>query len=414
MEEHTNKPLSQERVLAEQLRVSQRQLPAAIWVGLILAFAITWLFYAALPGILVFGWLAAVVMISLLRLFSVQYIATDQFTPADAGKYALRYTITAFLLGSTWASLAFLLPYMGTEERIIIFVLLISIAGGALTTTAAHVMSYYAYAYPILIAYATHAFLLQERIWVTLGILTLVYGVYMTIAGWKLYTSLQESILLRYGWQETADKLNVVKGELNEELASRKRTEKQLTAVMQDLEKAVSHLEQLAAIDELTGIPNRRSFDAAIAREWNRARRDKMNIALLMIDVDHFKSYNDIYHHQEGDTALKQVATTLSRFAKRPGDIAARYGGEEFALILANPTTDYVTQLAEELRQTINALEIAHSGSTTSEFLTVSIGTSICHVPENDDYSVLIREADQALYEAKHAGRNQVKISVAC
>ena len=414
MDEQLNKVLPPERILAEQLRMSQRQLPAAIWVGLILAIALAWFFSALLPAALVLGWLAVLIAISFIRLFSVRHIASDQFSPADARKYATRYTVTAFLLGSTWASLAFLLPYVGTEERMVIFVLLISIAGGALTTTAAYITSFYTYAYPILIAYAANAFLLPERIWVTLGVISVVYAVYMTIAGWKLYMSLQESILLRYSWQETADTLNTVKEELHEELAGRKRTEQQLTTVMADLEKAVSHLEQLAAIDELTGIPNRRSFDAAIAREWNRARRDEVNIALLMIDVDHFKNYNDIYHHQQGDVALKQVATTLSKYAKRPGDVTARYGGEEFALILSNPTPDYVQQTAEQLRQHILDLQIPHSGSATDAFLTVSIGTAICHVPQNDDYSVLIREADQALYEAKHAGRNQVKVAAAC
>jgi len=404
----TDLTITPPHILAEQLRISHRQLPAALRLGLVLAFAISWIFYPVIPKSILITWLFCFVVASLLRYFSLQHIASDGFNEEEADRYALRYAVTAFLLGSTWASLAFLLPYVGTEERILIFVLLISIASSALTTTAAHVISFYCYAYPILIAYAAHAFLLGERIWTMLGLLTMVYGLYMTLAAWKLSSSLRESISLRYSWQETADTLEKTREELNKELDSRTVAENKLKSVMTELEQAVSHLEQLAAIDELTGIPNRRSFDAAIAREWNRARREQSSIALLMIDVDYFKNFNDLYLHQQGDEALKQVAQSLRQFAQRPGDTAARYGGEEFALILVNPSSGYVKKTAENLRQHILELHIKHAGSEVSDYLTVSIGTAMSTAPGNDDYSVLISAADSALYEAKQAGRNQV------
>ena len=396
-------------ILAEQLRISYRQLPTAIRLGLLLGLAIAWFFYSRIPDNVIFTWLACLFAASLARLFSLRHISSDNFSKKEATRYAFRYALTGFLLGSTWASMAFLLPYVGTEECILIFVVLISITGGTLTTTAGHVISFYSYSYPILIAYAAHAFLLDGDIWTIIGVMTMVYGVYMTIAGWKLYNSLRESITLRYSWQEIADVLETTRQELNIELESRTVAEDKLKSVMGELEQAVNHLEQLAAIDELTGIPNRRTFDAAIAREWNRARREQTSIALLMIDVDFFKNYNDLYLHQQGDEALKQVAQTLRQFAQRPGDSAARYGGEEFAIILANPTADYVKKIAERLRRNIQDLQIKHEGSDTSEFLTVSVGTALCNAPKNDDYSVLISDADSALYEAKHAGRNQVK-----
>jgi|GEM_PF-116478 len=396
-------------ILAEQLRVSYRQLPAAIRLGVVLALGITFIFYQAIPHGLMFIWLACLIAASLLRIFSLRHIASDQFNEDEASKYAVRYAITAFILGSTWASLTFLLPYIDTQERILIFVLLITIVGGALTTTASHVISYYSYSYPILITYAAHAFLLEGRIWTMLGILTVIYALYMTIAAWKLYASMQDSIALRYSWQEIADVLETTRQELNTELDNRTAAEEKLKSVMGELEQAVSHLEQLAAIDELTGIPNRRTFDAAIAREWNRARREQTNIALLMIDVDYFKNYNDFYHHQKGDEVLKQVAQALTRYAQRPGDTVARYGGEEFALVLVDPTADHVAKIAEELREAVLELEIQHDKSEISEFLTVSVGTAVSTAPSNDDYSVLISSADAALYEAKQAGRNQVR-----
>lgn len=400
-------------VLAEQLRMSYRQLPAALRLGVILAVGLCWLFYGAIPEDIMFGWLAAIIIFSLIRFLSLKQIATEQFSEEQANHYARRYTVTAFLLGSTWASVAFLLPYVGNEDRILIFVLLIAISGGALTTTAAHVISFYSYTYPIMGAYAAHAFVLGERMWLLVGLLTVIYMLYMTIAAWKLYISLQETIILRYKWQETADDLDRVKQELNTELISRKNAEKRLTKVMVELERAVNNLEELAAIDELTGIPNRRSFDAAIAREWSRARREHSSIALLMIDVDYFKKYNDLYHHQKGDEALRSVAKTLGQYAQRPGDMAARYGGEEFALILVNSSEGHVNRLADQLRRNVRELQIEHEGSESGGYLTVSIGTAISNDPGDDDYSALIRAADHALYDAKRAGRNQVKSALA-
>lgn len=400
-------------ILAEQLRMSYRQLPAALRLGVILAGGLCWLFYGVIPNHIMFGWLAAIIIFSSIRYLSLRHIASEQFSQEQAAPYARRYMITAFLLGSTWAAVAFLLPYVDTEERILIFVLLIAISGGALTTTAAHVISFYSYSYPIMVVYAAHAFTLEGRVWLLVGLLTVIYAIYMTIAAWKLYASLQESIVLRFNWQETADNLERVKQELNIELISRKNAEKQLTRLKTELEKAVHHLEELAAIDELTGIPNRRSFDAAIAREWSRARREQSCIALLMIDVDYFKNYNDLYHHQRGDEALKSVAKILNQYAQRPGDMAARYGGEEFALILVNSSEDHVQKLAEKLRRHVRELQIEHEGSESGGYLTISIGTAISNAPADDDYSSLISAADNALYEAKRAGRNQVKSAIA-
>ena len=400
-------------VLAEQLRMSYRQLPAALRLGVILAGGLCWLFYGDIQDQIIFGWLAAIIIFSLVRYLSLRHIATEQFSQEQAPHYARRYMLTAFLLGSTWAAVAFLLPYVDAEERILIFVLLIAISGGALTTTAAHVISFYAYTYPIMVAYAAHAFTLEGSVWLLVGLLTVIYALYMTIAAWKLYASLQETIILRFNWQETADNLERVKQELNIELISRKNAEKQLTRLKTELEKAVHHLEELAAIDELTGIPNRRSFDAAIAREWGRARREQNCIALLMIDVDYFKKYNDLYHHQRGDEALRSVARILNQYAQRPGDMAARYGGEEFTLILVNSSEEHVKNLAEKLRRHVRELQIEHEGSESGGYLTVSVGTAVSNAPTDDDYSSLIGAADHALYEAKRAGRNQVKSAIA-
>lgn len=167
-------------------------------------------------------------------------------------------------------------------------------------------------------------------------------------------------------------------------------------------------LEQLSMQDGLTGIANRRCFDQALERAWLHSQRSGDTLALAMIDVDHFKAYNDQYGHAAGDEALKQVAFVLSSAMKRPYDLAARYGGEEFVLLL--PGIDQVHAVLEQLRTAIMALDIAHSQSTAADVLTISCGALVKSARDGVALAELLQRADAALYEAKHQGRNRVVI----
>lgn len=174
-----------------------------------------------------------------------------------------------------------------------------------------------------------------------------------------------------------------------------------------DLKKLQENLTQLAITDGLTGISNRRSFDRQLLTEWNRALRVQQSLAVVILDVDLFKKYNDYYGHQAGDECLKQISHVLTDSCNRNSDFVARYGGEEFAMILPETTSPLVVM--EKLFQTLEALAIPHA---MSEFglVTVSAGISI-RVPKHDeDSSILIREADEALYTAKNQGRNQAAL----
>jgi diguanylate cyclase (GGDEF)-like protein len=166
----------------------------------------------------------------------------------------------------------------------------------------------------------------------------------------------------------------------------------------------------LVARDSLSGLMNRRAFDEHLLRVWQHALRDRRSMALLMIDIDHFKEYNDAAGHQAGDLALRSVARTVQGFARRPLDLAARYGGEEFAVILYDLPIQHVQDTAERIRHMVENLGIspmgAHSGPQT--VITVSIGVS-CFVPMiGRTVQGSIQLADEALYEAKEAGRNRV------
>ena len=161
--------------------------------------------------------------------------------------------------------------------------------------------------------------------------------------------------------------------------------------------------------DGLTGIANRRHFDVAIEREHRRARRHGTPLSLLMIDIDHFKAYNDHYGHQKGDQCLIQVAAALSGMLKRSADLMARYGGEEFAMILPDTDTAQATQMAEAIRARAEALAIAHAHGGASGVVTVSIGVATRSVASAVNIDTLIGAADRALYRAKKNGRNRVE-----
>jgi len=167
-------------------------------------------------------------------------------------------------------------------------------------------------------------------------------------------------------------------------------------------------LNELAQRDGLTRLYNRRIFDDYIQRVWRQARRDKVSVEVIFIDIDHFKVFNDLYGHQAGDDCLRRVAGCIAVAAKRPFDFSARYGGEEFVLVLYGPPHDYARSLPERLRQSVMELGIRHEGSRVASAITVSVGVAIADPSSGRSMTGAIQAADEALYEAKQCGRNRV------
>ena len=168
-------------------------------------------------------------------------------------------------------------------------------------------------------------------------------------------------------------------------------------------------LQRAAYLDPLTKIANRRHFDSFLEKEWQRAVRSGGVLSLVVLDVDHFKLYNDSLGHPAGDTCLQQVAQAINAHACRPGDLAARYGGEEFVMLFSETEAESAMQLAETIRANIEALHLPHPRSNTSSWITVSIGVATIRPHQLDNREALFVAADRALYVAKEAGRNQVR-----
>lgn len=184
-------------------------------------------------------------------------------------------------------------------------------------------------------------------------------------------------------------------------------TTKVMENILRELNVTNEKLRVLSMLDELTGVPNRRSLDDYLAREWGYAMRRREPLTLLMIDVDFFKLYNDTYGHQTGDDCLQKVAGILNDTTTRSGDLIARYGGEEFVVALRNTDSLGGQEVAECLRQRVEDLRIPHHGSEISPYVTISLGIATM-VPEPQySHKALLEAADQALYQAKDNGRNQ-------
>jgi diguanylate cyclase (GGDEF)-like protein len=169
-------------------------------------------------------------------------------------------------------------------------------------------------------------------------------------------------------------------------------------------------LREMVARDGLTGIQNRRMFDQHIERVWQQAVREEERVAVLLIDIDCFKDYNDRYGHQAGDECLRAVAVSLSQCARRPLDFVARYGGEEFAVVLYEASREYVAEVLTRIQRSIAELNIPHEASRVASRLTVSIGAAFIMPTGSRTHEGLIQLADEALYSAKEQGRNQVVV----
>lgn len=217
-------------------------------------------------------------------------------------------------------------------------------------------------------------------------------------AGWRYSVRLQTELAEQL-------RLRVALAQVNTEL------EDKVQQRTQALEEVNHQLEVLSVTDALTRLANRRRFDAVWLDEWQRALRQATPLAVIMLDVDHFKAYNDHYGHQQGDECLRQVGEVLLTTVRRAGELVARYGGEEFVVVLPGTSVIHAMAVAESIRANIQAAGIAHAHSGVAAVVTVSLGVAVGIPTQGDARDALVHAADAALYRAKDQGRNRVVLS---
>jgi diguanylate cyclase (GGDEF)-like protein len=178
----------------------------------------------------------------------------------------------------------------------------------------------------------------------------------------------------------------------------------------QELSYAVEMLAKISAEDALTQIANRREFDRRLNLEWSRAKRESKMLALVLVDVDCFKNYNDHYGHPAGDDCLQKIALVLRNVPKRPADLVARFGGEEFVALLPGIGLEDAAKLAERMRQAVLDLQIPHAASRVASGVTASFGVAAMRPMAHGQPIELVAAADAALYSAKNKGRNRVEM----
>ncbi|GMU43134.1 MAG: diguanylate cyclase [Xanthomonadales bacterium] len=174
-----------------------------------------------------------------------------------------------------------------------------------------------------------------------------------------------------------------------------------------ELKRQADFLRSMAFNDGLTGVANRRWFDERLQVEWLRCRRNKLPLSLILLDLDHFKAYNDHYGHQAGDDCLRAVAAAMKARLGRPADLLARYGGEEFVCLLPETPAEGARAKSEDLGRAVFDLGIPHAGSATAPVVTISRGVATAAPAVEGSPSELLARADERLYAAKHAGRNR-------
>ena len=400
------------------LETLQEQVWTVVIGSLVVAFIIAY-FYVGQIGTTVFIALLAFIAALLIGRLAAATIAKSHVHRSSNPRVWLNiYGLYMMLKGSAWGMIGWYLSYyMSAEELLIYLFCMAGLAAGATATAAAHPLGYMLYNVPVALGiiyiYKSNRY---GTIWVPTLLMTVFIGVTLATCV-RLHKMIRKSIVFGYENAELAGRLERKSKSLHEanyKLAGLLESQYSKMHSLLDERKASSKKEQqlkhIAFTDALTGVPNRRAFDLKLEEQWNIAKRNKLPFSLIMIDIDHFKSYNDHAGHQAGDDCLSQIADILKQHLRRASDTLCRYGGEEFAVILSYESGLEGEKIAEELRLAIESAKIEHP-DPQFDTVTISLGVGSIEPRSSAKTRELINLADAALYRAKSAGRNRAVLN---
>ncbi len=325
-------------------------------------------------------WISALVLVNGGRLALLWAFKRAPRVGSDLAIWRRLFVLGACAAGLVWGAAGVLLFHPTS----FVYQVLLAFALGGLMAGAVPLLSfldraYSCFAIPILAPISVQILAMGDRLHLFMGLMVLIFGFTMLATSARMRRFFQDSVELRA----------------------------QLSVSIETSQE----LEQMLRIDTLTGIANRRLFDEMLEEEWRRAQRDGTVLAVIIADIDHFKSFNDRYGHPAGDRCLIAVAHAMRDALHRPGDLVARIGGEEFAFLLPDTPLPGARAVAEQVRRGVLGLGLRHEAPSVAGQVTVSLGLAVADDPAIASPDDLLRAADQALYRAKRGGRNQAAVA---
>jgi diguanylate cyclase (GGDEF)-like protein len=358
------------------------------------------MFWSSLDAVYLFGWAGSFVGFLLLSFwYTSNALSQRRYQVAPARVY-WRLIILAGLTGAAW-SVAYLYaaPVIPKEMQHVFLMLIVIIAALSVGVTVVvreyFIVYLFASIWPI--AWWTLVHYWEQPHNLIIGIFLLLICAVLVCVTNRMYETFRNLIASVWEREAISQELGVLTSSLRGRNTQLRDARKQLT--------------ELANVDELTGLGNRRMVNTVLKAEINRSRRSGTPLSIILLDVDYFKNYNDTYGHLAGDGVLQLLSEVMRRAATRAGEVVGRFGGEEFILILPGANNSAAVRTARRLQTAVNREHIAHSSSKVANHLTVSQGLVTARPSSELEPGQLIELADKALYEAKGAGRNCIKTS---
>jgi diguanylate cyclase (GGDEF)-like protein len=366
-------------------------------VGVVATVMMFWSFMD-FTGILL--WAAAFLILLLVRSLQMSNALVERRYQTKPKRVYWQLIIGAALTGAVWSAV-----YIYAASRVpvtmqYVFLLLIVMITAFSLGFSVVIREYFVvYVFTSLwpIAWWSLAHYWEQPYNMLIGLVLLAFCALLIFVCDQTYKSFRNMISLTWEREHIAQEL----GDLTNSLRDRNR----------QLRDARRQLTDLANVDELTGLGNRRLVNSTLRDEINRARRSGAELSLIMLDVDYFKNYNDTYGHPAGDTVLQKLADLMQRASTRAGEVVARYGGEEFILVLPGASADSAMRTASRLRDLVNEERISHETSEVEKFITVSQGVITVQPDGELEPADLVQRVDNALYEAKDSGRNTIAVA---
>tara|TARA_R110001592_G_scaffold295594_2_gene565680 strand:- start:26365 stop:27564 length:1200 start_codon:yes stop_codon:yes gene_type:complete len=389
----------EELFVAQLETLMQNGRVATLGAHLIGMIATVLLFWQYLPLSITLLWAAAFTILLLLRSLQMSNALVERLYQTRPRRVYWQLIIGTAVTGAIWSAIyiyaATRVPITVQYMLLLIIVMITAFSVGYSVVIREYFIVYvFASLWPIAWWSLVHYW--DQSYNLLIGLLMLAFCALLVSVSDQVYKSFRNMIALNWERETMAQEL----GDLTTSLRDRNR----------QLRDARRQLTDLANVDELTGLGNRRLINKVLRDEINRARRSSTNLAVILLDVDYFKNYNDNYGHPAGDAVLKRLADLMQRATSRAGEIVGRYGGEEFILVLPGATVQSAVRTAERLKDLVNSEGIAHEKSNIGGIITVSQGV-VSMMPGTELTAAdIIKRADNALYKAKHEGRNRICI----